>query len=63
MELSELVTFNGQLLTCDDRTGIIYHLETKDTEEIEPIPWAILADGNGSIPKGIFLNPSDAFAI
>ena len=52
MELSELVVFNSRLLTCDDRTGIIYYLESKDTEELEPIPWVILGDGNGTIPKG-----------
>lgn len=26
LELSELVTFNGKLLACDDKTGIIYQL-------------------------------------
>lgn len=33
LELSELVTFNGKLLACDDKTGIIYHLieEPEDT--------------------------------
>jgi len=52
MELSELMVFNGKLLSCDDRTGIIYHLLISDTEEILPVPWVVLADGNGTLPKG-----------
>lgn len=27
MELSELVVFDGKLLSFDDRTGVIYHIE------------------------------------
>lgn len=44
MELSELVTFNGHLYSCDDRTGIIYEILINDKLAI---PWVILADGNG----------------
>ena len=47
MELSELVTFNGRLLTFDDRTGIIYEI-FKD----KVIPWVILTDGDGHNVKG-----------
>jgi soluble calcium-activated nucleotidase 1 len=52
MELSELFVFNGQLYSCDDRTGIIYHLQEGENEEVEPVPWVILADGNGTMAKG-----------
>ncbi|CAD6996289.1 apyrase [Ceratitis capitata] len=47
MELSELVTFNGKLLSFDDRTGLIYDI-TND----KPIPWIILLDGNDHSAKG-----------
>ncbi|XP_053596860.1 soluble calcium-activated nucleotidase 1 [Microplitis demolitor] len=46
MELSELVTFNGRLLSFDDRTGIVYSVED------EAYPWVILMDGNGRSSKG-----------
>jgi len=53
MELSELIAFNGKLYACDDRTGVIFELPYDDsTSEIQPIPWVILADGNGTSPKG-----------
>jgi soluble calcium-activated nucleotidase 1 len=52
MELSELVTFNGRLYSCDDRTGIIYEIKFINNEPIG-IPWVILVDGNGqSTGKG-----------
>uniref|UniRef100_A0A1B0G3Y9 Apyrase n=1 Tax=Glossina morsitans morsitans TaxID=37546 RepID=A0A1B0G3Y9_GLOMM len=47
MELSELVTFNGRLLTFDDRTGLIYELSND-----KATPWIILLDGNGHNTKG-----------
>ncbi|XP_046836619.1 soluble calcium-activated nucleotidase 1 isoform X2 [Vespa crabro] len=47
MELSELITFDGHLLTFDDRTGMIYHIEDN-----QAYPWVILLDGNGKNPKG-----------
>lgn len=49
MELSELVTFNGRLLSFDDRTGLIYDVTNTDKA---PIPWVILLDGNGMSAKG-----------
>jgi len=52
MELSELVVFNGKLYSCDDRTGIVYELTNLDGDEVIPVPWVILADGNGTVPKG-----------
>ncbi|XP_055548855.1 apyrase [Wyeomyia smithii] len=47
MELSELVVFNGRLLTFDDRTGLIYVIE-KDSV----YPWILLVDGDGRTGKG-----------
>lgn len=47
MELSELVTFDGRLLTFDDRTGVVYFVEGE-----EAFPWVILMDGNGKNAKG-----------
>lgn len=47
MELSELVTFDGRLLSFDDRTGMIYFLEGD-----QAYPWVILMDGNGKNHKG-----------
>ncbi|TRY69025.1 hypothetical protein TCAL_03817 [Tigriopus californicus] len=46
MELSELIVFDGKLLTIDDRTGVIYQMEGEKV-----MPWVILADGNGSETK------------
>ncbi|KAH8294944.1 hypothetical protein KR018_004567 [Drosophila ironensis] len=47
MELSELVTFNGRLLSFDDRTGLIYEIVNNKV-----IPWVILLDGDGHSAKG-----------
>ncbi|CAK9818887.1 Soluble calcium-activated nucleotidase 1 [Anthophora quadrimaculata] len=47
MELSELVTFDGRLLSFDDRTGVVYFIENE-----EAYPWIILMDGNGKNTKG-----------
>lgn len=47
MELSELVTFNGKLLSPDDRTGIVYVIENDNF-----YPWVVLLDGPGKINKG-----------
>lgn len=47
MELSELVTFDGRLLSFDDRTGMIYSIEGDQV-----YPWVILMDGNGKNHKG-----------
>ncbi|KAF5280248.1 hypothetical protein FQA39_LY18071 [Lamprigera yunnana] len=47
MELSELVVFDGRLLTFDDRTGIIFEIINDHA-----IPWLILLDGNGKNGKG-----------
>lgn len=48
MELSELAYFNDQLLTFDDRTGIVYYVEGGKV-----IPKHILMDGNGHVDKGL----------
>jgi soluble calcium-activated nucleotidase 1 len=42
MELSELVRFDGRLLSVDDTTGIVY--EIIDAEHA--VPWTILVDGD-----------------
>lgn len=47
MELSELVTFNGRILTFDDRTGLVYQLL-----DDKFIPWILLMDGGGQTGKG-----------
>nr|XP_057905835.1 soluble calcium-activated nucleotidase 1 [Doryrhamphus excisus] len=47
MELSELVVFNGKLYSVDDRTGIVYHI---DSDKV--VPWVILPDGDGNVAKG-----------
>ncbi len=53
MELSELVVFNGQLLSADDRTGVIYKLlQDEHSGKWRPVPWVILSDGNGNETKG-----------
>jgi len=49
MELSELVFFDGKLLTCDDRTGIIFEIIT--TKSIV-VPLFIVTVGNGKTDKG-----------
>jgi len=47
MELSELVVFDGRLLTFDDRTGLVFEI-IGDTV----IPWVLLMDGDGKNSKG-----------
>lgn len=47
MELSELVVFDGKLLSFDDRTGLVYTIERD-----QAIPWIIMMDGNGKGGKG-----------
>ncbi|XP_017461689.1 PREDICTED: soluble calcium-activated nucleotidase 1, partial [Rhagoletis zephyria] len=46
MELSELVVFNGKLLTCDDRTGIVYEVDSTPAKW-DLLPWVILRNGDG----------------
>lgn len=47
MELSELVTFNGKILTFDDRTGIVFEMTGDNVS-----PWVILTDGETVSQKG-----------
>ncbi|KAM3727478.1 Apyrase apy-1 [Dirofilaria immitis] len=47
MELSDLVVFDGKLLSIDDRTGIIYRID-RDMA----YPWVYLSDGAGNTTKG-----------
>lgn len=42
LELSELVTYNGQLITLDDKTGLVYVINGDVL-----IPWVILVEGDG----------------
>jgi len=51
MELSELVFYDDKLLTCDDRTGIIFEIE-RESEKNIVFPVHILANGNGRKEKG-----------
>lgn len=46
MELSELVVFNGKLLTFDDRTGMVFEIINE-----KAIPWLLLMDGDGRYDK------------
>lgn len=51
MELSDLVVFNGKLLSFDDRTGMVFHInQTQNTATATP--WVLLMDGNGYTSKG-----------
>jgi len=47
MELSELVTFNGHVLTFDDRTGLVFDIVGEKV-----VPWVILMDDDGHSSKG-----------
>lgn len=47
MELSDLVAFNGQLYSVDDRTGVVYRIQ-----DDKVVPWVILPDGDGTVSKG-----------
>lgn len=47
MELSELITFNGRLYTCDDRTGLIYELRRKTKTEASDISSANQSTNSG----------------
>ncbi|CAB4069442.1 CANT1 [Lepeophtheirus salmonis] len=51
MELSDLIAFNDELYSCDDKTGVISRLNITSTN-VQPIPWVILSDGNGNEVKG-----------
>ncbi|CAJ0951957.1 unnamed protein product, partial [Mesorhabditis belari] len=46
MELSDLAVFDGKLVTVDDRTGILYHLNKDQVH-----PWVLLNDGPGNTAK------------
>ncbi|XP_063534280.1 soluble calcium-activated nucleotidase 1 [Cydia strobilella] len=47
MELSELIVYDGRLLTFDDRSGMVFEIVNN-----KMIPWVILMDGNGHVEKG-----------
>jgi len=49
MELSELVFWNGKLLSCDDRTGIVFEI---DLNKFDVYPRYIFGNGDGSESKG-----------
>lgn len=50
MELSELIAFDGKLLTFDDKSGIVYFFQGDQIYS-----WVILMDGNGISSKGNFI--------
>lgn len=47
-ELSELVTYNANLITLDDKTGLVYLVRDNIL-----IPWVMVSSGNGLTTKGI----------
>ncbi|KAF9414872.1 hypothetical protein HW555_007341 [Spodoptera exigua] len=47
MELSELIVYDGRLLTFDDRSGMVFEIVDNKV-----LPWVILTDGNGRVEKG-----------
>ncbi|KAJ2937873.1 hypothetical protein O0L34_g18695 [Tuta absoluta] len=47
MELSELLVYDGRLLTFDDRSGVVFEIINNKV-----VPWVILSDGNGQVEKG-----------
>ncbi|XP_053607423.1 apyrase [Plodia interpunctella] len=47
MELSELIIYDGRLLTFDDRSGMVFEIINNKV-----VPWVILTDGNGYAEKG-----------
>ncbi|KAG8293097.1 Soluble calcium-activated nucleotidase 1 [Homalodisca vitripennis] len=49
MELSDLIVYDGRLLSFDDKTGLVYEL---DLETKKAIPWIYLGAGNGISTKG-----------
>lgn len=49
MELSDLVVFDGRLLSFDDRTGMVFHINSTHGGST---PWLLLMDGNGQTSKG-----------
>lgn len=51
MELSELIVFNGNLYTFDDRTGVVFQIHSDSGKDIV-VPWVVLPDGNGKKQKG-----------
>jgi len=53
MELSTLIKYQNKLLSCDDRSGIVYSIVFDNTgEKATAIPQHILMDGNGESSKG-----------
>jgi soluble calcium-activated nucleotidase 1 len=49
-----LNVFNGKVYSCDDHTGVVFELPlatANETHPINPQPWVILADGNGTSSK------------
>lgn len=47
LELSELVTYNANLITLDDKTGLVYLINDNVL-----IPWVMVTDGDGRNIKG-----------
>jgi len=48
LELSELATFNANLITVDDKTGLVYFIEKNNSLK----PWVKVFSGNGQTGKG-----------
>ena len=52
LELSELVSFGGRLLTCDDRSGIIFEVLDARGDSPRVVPRHIMMEGDGNTDKG-----------
>ena len=52
MELSELIKFNGRMLTCDDRSGIVFEVMDFDSSTPYTVPRHIMMEGDGNTDKG-----------
>ncbi|CAN0128549.1 unnamed protein product [Pylaiella littoralis] len=55
MELSELISYRGSLLTVDDRTGIVFEIIEDQPGERHMAPRYILPEGDGLLDKGMKL--------
>jgi len=53
MELSELTLYQNRLLAFDDRTGSIFEILSKDSEESFVVPRFVITEGEGDTDKGM----------
>lgn len=60
LELSELVTYNGQLITVDDKTGLVYII---NGNHLILWPWVLVVGGNGRQTTGNYYNNNNMITI